>query len=308
MAAIQTFKNLQDKVLAWLDEAGDTGTTLTLVKQALNESNKKRATQERWLWMKWDSPELLAIVANRQVYTLHAEFFRPDYFWNRTELDYVTQYDDSTIVGSGVDENTDAGPALKFKFVGRTEVAAQPSAASVLLASSSNAAADAAATVTVRGDTTLGVRSETLTQGVAGSVSFTRILKVTKNGTWAGTLTLTSNAAAVTNLVLFAEEYGRSYPQVKFLAVPDAPAVVEYTFYRQPVTMVADNDRPDIPTPFEELLVWDTLLSFAGYNTYDGQMVKIWMTKQAEQLLALQQAEDARALEAATNYTVYIPR
>jgi hypothetical protein len=308
MAAVQTFKNLQDQVLAWLDEAGDTGTTLTLVKNALNNANRLRATQERWSWMKWDTPALLTTVVGQSLYTLHSEFFRPDYFWNRTQLDYVQAFNDSTKVSSGADPNNDTGPAMRFEWRGLTEVQNQPTAASVIAVASSSTMDSGSVTVTIKGDTTQGVRSETITAGSSGTVQFTKILKVTKNGTWLGTLTLTSNAAAVTNLTLFPEEYGRNYRQIAFLAIPDQSEVLEYTFYRQPVTMDADNDRPDVPTPHEDILVWDTLLAFSAYNQFPPAFVQLWQQKLGESLLSLQQAEDAQPLFAATNYTTYIPR
>lgn len=309
MAPVLTYKNLQDKVLNWLDETGDTSTTLVLVKNALTNAHKKRIAQERWPFMVWGSPELINIVAGQQVYTLHPEYLRPVYFWNRTQLDYVTQYNEATLLQARVDPNNDAGPALKFRLRGRSEVKAQPSSASVIAASSSNIADNGAKTVIIRGDTTDGVRSETITCNSSGAVLFTRILKVTKVGVWAGTMTLTSNATAVTNLKLFPEEAGRSYQEIFFLLIPDQVEVVEYDFYRQPSPLTNDEDRPDIPTPFEELLVYDALLDFATYNSYDASTVGLWRAKQADLLLALQQAySDAAALEAATNYTSFIPR
>lgn len=308
MAAIQTFKNLQDQVLAWLDEANDTGTTLTLVKNALNNANKMRSTQERWSWMKWDTPVVFNTVANQQLYTLHQEYFRPDYFWNRTQVDFVAQFDDNTRAASGADPNNDTGPANRFVLRGRTEVQNQPTSASVITVTSSNPGADANNTVTIKGDTANGVTTEKITAGTSGVVQFTKILKVTKNGTWTGNLTLTSNGGVVANLFLFPAEVGRSYVQIFFLSAPNQSEPIEYLFYRQPDALVDDNDRPNIPTPFEDLLVWDALLSFAAYNQYDPSFISMWKDKQAATLLALQQAEDARALEAATSYTSYTPR
>jgi hypothetical protein len=308
MSAIQTYKNLQDQVLRWLDEANDTGTTLELVKQALNNANRLRATQERWAWMKWDTTELLTTVPGQQLYTLHQEFHRPIYFWNQTQLDYLTQYADETRTTNGLDPNNDTGGALKFEFRGVTEVQNQPTSASVIAVASSAGGDNGSATVTIKGDTPQGVRSETVTCGSSSSVAFSKILKVTKNGTWTGTMTLTSNSGAVTNLNLFSDEYGRAYRQFYLLNVIDAAEVIEYPFYRQPVTMSADNDRPDVPSPFEDLLVWDSLLAFAAYNQYDATFVNMWQKKQQDTFWSLQQFEDARALQAATNYTEYIPR
>jgi len=69
-----------------------------------------------------------------------------------------------------------------------------------------------------------------------------------------------------------------------------------------------DNDLPDVPTPFEDLLVFDTLLSFASYNQYDAGTVKLWQIQRDEILLALQQTADATALHALTDYTSYVER
>lgn len=309
MAPVLTYKNLQDRVLAWLDEAGDTTTTLTLVKYALTKAHSKRVAQERWPFMLYP-PQTFTTVANQQLYPLHSEYVRPLYFRNLTVLDYMTQFDEATLVDSGADWNNDSADALKFVLHGRSEVANQPSSASVVTVSSTVPGDNGSASVTIIGDTATGVRSETITSGSVGSVAFTTIIKVTKGTTpWTGTMTLTTNAATVTLLMLLSTEFGRSYQQIKLLALPPAGQLVEYQFYRQPSTLSADNDRPDIPTPFEELLVYDALLSFAAYNQYDQGVVAIWRNEQAELLLALQQAySDARALAAATDYTTFIPR
>lgn len=310
MAAIQTFKNIQDRILALLDEAGNTSTTLTLVKNAVNAAHTKRLTSERWPFMRWDSMQTLAVVAGQQTYALHSEFFRPIYFWNRTILDYLTEYDDVTLESAGVDWNTDHASALKFQMYGRTEVQNQPSAASVIAVSSSNATDNGARTVTIKGDTADGVRSETITCNSSGAVSFTKIIKVTKSDAWVGTMTLTSNAGAVTNLKLFADEYGRSYQQVFLLNIPDAAETIEYRFYRQPSTLVANNDRPDLPPPFEELLVYDALIELSAYNQYDTTTLRVWSDKRDEWLTGLRQSmtEQAESLQRATNYTSYVPR
>lgn len=308
MAPILVYKNLQDKVLTWLDEAGDTATTLTLVKNALTKANSHRVSQERWPFMLY-TPQTLYFVPNQLLYPLHSEYLRPMYFRNLTVLDYMTQYDEATLIASGADWNNDSADCLKFVLHGRSEVANQPSSASVIAAASTVSGDSGTGSVTITGDTTSGVRSETIPANSSGAVQFTTIIKVTKNGTWAGTLTLTSNAGAVTLLMLLNAEYGRSYQQIKLLANPSGAQTAEYQFYRQPSTLVADNDRPDIPTPFEELLVYDALLSFAAYNEYDPSVVNLWGREQGEILLALQQTySDARALSAATNYTGYIPR
>lgn len=308
MAVIRTFKNLQDEVLAILDEVGDTATTLTLVKNAIAAAHEKRVTEERWPFMLWEQPVLINVVAGTQVYSLHSEFFRPFYFWNRTENDFVEQIDEASLIASGIDWINDSGAAMTLALWGRSEVAAQPAAASALTVSSSVAGDNGTASITVRGDTADGVTSETIFAGSTGATLFTKVLKVTKNGTWTGTMTLA--AGATTLLTLFASESGRSYQQVFFLVKPDTDVVVEYKFYRQPSPLVNDGDRPDLPPPFEELLVYDALLALAAYNQYDPATVAVWEKKRDDLLLDLRQSttEQAEAVGRATNYTTYIPR
>jgi hypothetical protein len=156
----------------------------------------------------------------------------------------------------------------RYGLWARTPVAAQPSAASVIALVSSSVS-DTAVTVTIRGVTTTGVVSETKTltgtTPLSTTASFSKILNVTLSTAAVGTVTLTSNSAAVTNLVLAAGEYGRSYQQLYLLDVPDSADVISYKFYRLPTPLVADNDLPDIPPPHADILVFDALLLMAGY-------------------------------------------
>lgn len=308
MSNVLTFKNLQDRVLRYLDEAGDTSTTLDLVKDALNAANTLRVTQEKWPFMLWNEPVTFSTVAAQRAYALHPEYHRPFYFYNRTQLDYMSQVDEKTLAPSGIDFNNDTGGALRFALWNRAAVAAQPSAASTLTVTSSNSGDTGSKSVIVRGDTADGVTTETITAGSTGTVSFTNILKVTKVGTWSGTMTL-ATSGGTTLLKLFASEAGRSYQTIRMLVSPDAVETIEYLFYRQPSALSNDDDLPDIPTPYELLLVYDALLYFASYNQYDAGTVKNWLNEQQKWLTALQQAySDDRAVEAQVGYTSYIPR
>lgn len=46
-----TFKNLQDKVLGWLDETDDSEVVLENVKEAIAAANAERAGSREWPWM-----------------------------------------------------------------------------------------------------------------------------------------------------------------------------------------------------------------------------------------------------------------
>jgi len=161
-------------------------------------------------------------------------------------------------------------------------VAAQPTSASlVTIVSSSASDSTAAKALTIDGIVS-GVRtSESITPNgltpVNGALSFTKVLGVTKAADWVGTATLTSNSAAITLLTLLPTEYARQYRQLELLRAPTATDTIEYVFYRNPKKLVNDNDIPDIPSPYAQILVWDALLLFAGYNTdTSGQALKTW--------------------------------
>lgn len=68
-----TFKQLQDQVLSYMDEEGDTGTVLTNVKFALNEANKQRTLEHEWTW-RMSGEQTLTLVAGDKEYDLPADF------------------------------------------------------------------------------------------------------------------------------------------------------------------------------------------------------------------------------------------
>lgn len=307
MANIRTFRDLQTEVLAWLDEAGDTDVTQALVKQSIRAAHEKRLLEERWSFM-LSKVKTLTTVVGQQTYTLDPEFLRLMYLKNLTTADPMIEFQDENVLNSGYDWSIDQDTAHHYMLTGHSEVANQPTSASAITVTSSNIA-DTAVTVTVRGDTAAGTQSETIIVGATGSVLFTEIFKVTKSSGWVGTMTLKTNAGAVTNLILAASEYGKSYQQIYLLAIPNVAESLEYRFYKQPSPLVADNDRPDYPSPFEELLVWEALCDLATYNSYAQPMVNYWAQKKAELLTAMGvTTNQAQSINQAAVYTTYIPR
>ncbi len=310
MANIRTFKNLQDEVLAWIDEVGDAGISLTKVKQGIRAAHEKRLVEERHAFMLSRTKQFTTVVG-KQTYSLDADCLRLLYLKNVTTASLLIEQQAQNILDTGLltpDPSSSYGVPDSFTAWGRSEVKDQPTSASVIAVTSSNSADNAVASVTVRGDTTTGVQSETVLCNASGLIAFTEILKVTKSSGWVGTMTLTSNATVVTNLTLGATEYGKSYPNIYLPLIPTAAQVLEYRFYRQPSPLVADNDRPDYPAPFEELLVWETLLDMATYNSYTESMINYWTVKRDGLLLAMQHSSQAQTINQAAVYTTYVPR
>ncbi len=309
MAYVRTFKAIQTEVLQWLDEAGDQAVTLALVKQSIRAAHERRLSDERWAFM-LSTPTRLTTIANEQTYSLHSEFLRVMYVKNLTTGRLMVEHTDQNMLNAGYDWSVDQDSANTYMLTGHREVQRQPSPASRLIVTSNNTGDNSVSSVTVRGDTADGVQTETILAGSPGGViTFTDVWKVTKSGDWVGDMTLTANDGDTTVLTLPACVYGKSYQQLYLFAKPPAGEILEYRFYRQPSPLVADNDRPDYPTPFEELLVWEALLDLATYNVYSADMLAYWTDKRNALLLTMQQTVgEANSINQAPVYTTYVPR
>lgn len=281
--SVFTLKELRDEVLSWLDASGNSGSISTNVDNAINEAHRRRLTAETWPFMIWDTAETFTLADGDQLYTLHHEFHKPFYFYNQTRKVYLTEVSARQLGPSGARWNTDKDVS-KFVLWGRTPVAQQPTAASVItIVSSSASDSSAAKAITVRGVTSSGLEEESITPNGASSVdgtkSFSKIIGVTKGAAWAGTATIT--AGATTLLTLLPSEWGRSYQQLYLLGSPTSADVIEYRFYRLPKRLVNDNDVPDIPPGHEQVLVWDALLALGAYdNRLDGGRYEEWKARQ----------------------------
>lgn len=313
MPALYTYADLQNQVLATLDETGTTGTSLTLVKNFINQAQQLRLAMQPWPFMVWDSAELLTCMSGTRAYALHPEFWRPLFFFNQATRSYLIELPVRQLADSKARWNDDTGHPMYFRLASRSPVAAQPSAASPISISSSSASdVTAAKAITIRGVTTNGVTSESVTPtGVTPALtvnSFTKILAVTKGAAWVGSMTMTSNSAAVTNLYLFPTEYGRNYQQIELMSTPSGADIIEYRFIRQPTILSADNDIPDIPPPHSQILVWDALLLFAGYLTDVSQKsIDAWTSVQRKMEIQLVEAFlEGQSLEANPRYVRYI--
>jgi len=315
--AILTFKNLKDQVLNYLDQAGETGTPKDVIEDALRRVHNSRLVERKWNFMLWDAQQTITTVVGQKFYSLHQEFLRPLWFYNRSTHQTMEQLTAGTLMpvnspidydtGFGQEDWTDSeGSAYRYLLGGTTPVKAQPTSASVL-----TVAGETAMTVTVKGETEDGdVATETITVGTPGDIEFTKILQVTKGDGWTTTMTLTSNSGTVTNLVLRANEYGRQYRQLELINAPTKAQTLIYKFYRKPSYLDSDNTIPDIPAPFSEVLVYDALLTMGSYNNNINSASRaLWMSEQTrlEQAL-LEYDEGPDALGAAMQYQIYTPR
>lgn len=283
---ILTFKDLRDQVLRRLDEAGDTSTTRDIVNDLLNDANRLRATELAHQFLVMDSS--FATEVGRQEYALHEDFDKPLYFKNLNTRKYLAEVPDRQLQPENYDLYNDQGTAADaFIMWGRTQVWRQPSVEGTL-SIVSTAAGDVGSTyqIFVRGEQASdgAMVSETISPNgltpVPSYYSYRKVIQVTRSGAWAGTMTLT-DTAAVTLLVLGPKELGKNYQQIFLLRTPTAAETIDYRFFRQPILLYNDYDQPDIPAPYSQILVYDTLLQIGGYNTdINGQALGLWRVQQ----------------------------
>jgi hypothetical protein len=289
---MQTLKTLRDQVLSWLDEAGDTATTKTNVDNAINQAHAMRCTGERWPFMLWPATQTITLTGATQ-YPLHEEFGTGLYFRNSTTGSYLVEVPLRQLDQTGTSPlDTDS---VQFTIDSYSPLAVQPTYSVVTISSSSLLDTGAAKGVVITGYTSAGgMQTETITPNgltpVSGSLVFTTITAVTMQDAWVGTMVLTHSGGTV-GLVLPAGVAARQYPMLRFYATPATTGTIDYRFYRKPRVLTRDNDIPEIPDPYSQILVWDTLLMFAGYNTdISRQSVEAWRDMQGQLSLSLQHA------------------
>lgn len=297
---IKTFRTLQDDVLRWFDEVNTSTDMRENVKQALNSAQAARLGERSWPFMLWPGKKSFPLVIGQQEYPLHLEFFRPVYFFNATDKKLLRQKTDP--LGQSQDVTV---TKYHFELRGTSPVAVQPPAASTLTLTST-ASDGSSQKAIITGEIANGAihQEEIVCAGSATVESFVRITRVTKIGTWSGTMILSAGATEL--LRLAPTELGRQY-QVFFLPVaPTAADVVEYEFYRQPTIMVDDKDTPDVPSPYQDVLTFDALIDLAAYNPVESGSLKIWTAKQQrlEQGL-IETYGEALSLGRQASYTPY---
>ena len=281
-----TFKDIQDQVLLLWDNPGETGNLLTLIKDFINDSQDLRCAQQRWSFMRSEELYTITTASGQLSYPLAEDVQRLHRFYNATE--------ERKMIEVPVREYYDA-PLTKYHWhwTKPSPVAAQPSTTGTI-SILSNQSGDTSKNVIIRGlDGSNVITTETITSNgsngttpVSSSTSYKKILKVTKSGTFTGTLTVRDNAGN-TMLSLGTADYGKNYAQIKLLKDPEQADTIEYATYRKPVKLSDNNDIPDIPDPFSRILIWDTLLALCAYDEVQPQPV--WIQKQREWEQRLQQ-------------------
>ena len=277
-----TFKNLQDEVLRYWDQPGDTGNFLSTVKDAINDAHAARCEQQRWSFMLWASTQSLTTASGTLTYRLHPMVERLFNICNTT-----TGRD---LIETPPREILEVSPTKHhFHWVEPSPIAAEPSTVDTIGIASSSVS-DTTPTVTIHFLNASGDEyTETLTANgttkVENTFSVSKVLHVSKGGTWLGTMTLTDKDGN-TLLTLLTDEDAKCYPQINLLKDPEAADTITYRFYRRPQVLTNDGDIPDIPYPHSRILVWDALMLLASYD--EAPIPRFWTVQQTRHENALQ--------------------
>jgi hypothetical protein len=284
-----TFSALKARIMRLLDETAVTApNTDTLVGELLNAVNMQRAGEFPWDWMLWPGEQTFSTVVGQKEYSLHQEFHRPLYFWDSTVRAYLKELPQRMLNAEDLEDATDDE---RFLYSGISCVKRQPLGSVVSVVSSSTSDISPA-WVLLKGEDSSGdvvVESFTLTgtTTVVGVTAFTRILDVTKSDELAGTITLTDATGNVL-LSLQPREMGRQYRTIELLRAPTSVHTIRYRFFRAPLLMVNDFDKPAVPGAHAQILVWDTLVMLSAYLTEtNSSTISIWRDKQQEAQIAL---------------------
>lgn len=284
---VYTYKNIRDQVLRLIDEADDTGTTLAIVKDLVNQAHQERCLARPWQFMAWDAAVTLTTQSGVRTYALHQEFGRPKFFKDEATGNLIEEIanrelDDRNLAIPVNEVTSGEYDSLHFYYSGVSPVAQQPTSAdTVTVVSTSGSDTGADYQVVVKGELANGaLAAEVLTLNgttpVTSSLSFQKINGVSKTQEFNGTFTL-ATTGGTTLLSLLPWEMGRQYQTITFIEDPGVRTIT-YRFFRQPLLLVNDYDIPDIRAPYSQVLVWDTLLLLAGGYLTDvsPQQLQLW--------------------------------
>jgi len=110
-------------------------------------------------------------------------------------------------------------------------------------------------------------------------------------------------------LTLRASEYGRNYRQFVLEVAPTSADVVDYPFYKQPIRLSDNYDIPDIPAPYSDVLIYDSLLDLQGYSRATAGELQRWQDQQQSIGFNLENAyTDGQSLGAEASYVHFVPR
>lgn len=311
---MRTYKDLQTSVLQWMADSGDTGLLKTLVKDALNRAHQNLLNDDRYDFMLWNRNETLSVTSGQKVYTLHPRFSQPLFFYNPTTNEYLEEISPKGLLEAGADwDDGESTEPDRFMLTNLSKLLAQPATPGVVVIATTGGTESASNSVIVRGtyngvEVTETLSSASVWSTLTGTQSFDVIEDITKVGaTWTRLITATSGATTL--LILGASTFGQQFRTLELIDEPTVASTLTYRFYRQPRQLVLDNDIPDLPQGFDDILVYQACIAMHGYTRATEAELTVWSAQVKRLTDVLQMTyRSTRSMGGRPTYTRYIPR
>lgn len=310
----KTYKQLQDNVLEWIADAGDTGTMRAVTKQALNQSQQQLLTREQYDFMLHPTIKTLSVVSGTRHYVLPGNWQQGLWFRNPTTNEWLEEIPSKAIYEAEDGRTDDDGNVQRFMINSVNNVLSQPTSVGTVVVTPSGGNEAAANGVVIQGlDANGQWAEEALTSGSAwasltSAGSFSHISNVIKTGsTW--TRTIGVARGSVTIISLTASEFVKQYQQFELLRDPTQNHTLEYRYYVKPIPLMYDHQLSQVPESFVDILEYDTLIRLVGYTRATGDEVGMWAKASQELKDQMSQTyQHARTLGARAKRIKYIER
>lgn len=309
----KTFKQLQDDTLAWMADQNDTGLMRTLVKQAIDQSQRELLSDQQLDFML--SPvTTLSVITGQQVYYLPTDVLSLLYVFDAARNEYLEEVPVKSTI-EAEDGIGDAGIGIfRYRVTTVDGVRAQPATAGQVVITPSGGNEASANSIVIHGLTTGGeLVSEAVSSGsswasLTSASSFARVDSITKVGTtWTRSITVT--VGATTLLVLPAADYTRQYQKLELMEVPTTSQSLQYRYYKRPHQLVYDNQLPEVPEAYSDMLIYKALLALPGFTRATPEELTGWLKKCEQWELSLKQNyQQARTLGARARRVKMVPR
>jgi hypothetical protein len=236
-------------------------------------NRRYRDFMRRYQWKELYDTYTITTVANQATYALPEDFGEAVYFYDNTNK--ATLWESPEF---GSQNDTSLVSASQYFSISESSVKAQPTSASTLSVVSTSAS-DNTQTLFVKGFTGTVTVEETIslngTTPVSSANSYTKVYQISKSAVSAGTISVTSDSAAVTQAVMSPKVMQARYRIAHLFYIPVGTTSIVVRYKRAVTPLINDYDYPimDIGDELElgaEADAWRAKRQFSKSSALDG--------------------------------------
>lgn len=309
----KTFKQLQDECLEWMADANDTGLMRTLVKQALDKAQRQVLGSEQLDFMLSPVTDL-TVVAGQTAYALPSDCLSLLYVYDPDRREFLEDVPAKATLESMDELASVPEGVFRYRFTSVDGVSVQPAVADNVDVTTTGGSESLDNYVIIQGLTSSGLWvSESLQIGSSWSTrsttnQFVRVDNIIKVGTtWSRTITVSTSATTLATLTY--DQYVAQYPKLELVETPSVSDTLQYRYYRAPIDLVYDNQLPQIPDAYRDLIEYKALLSLVGFTKATPEERRFWTDEIERLTLGLKQNyQQGRSLGARARRIRMVPR